>query len=302
MQRWYLVAELPTAEELEAIRVGLEAGDPSAPEAAADLAEHISAEGVEAMSTLGAAAAEWGRKHGAVLSPSSSRKVDTGAAAEKTPRKRSTAAELEATRIRRQYQADTRDEAVKRGLAVKSKGSFMRTEAIEKAIQDDIALKGSGIHGRGVASVEAKIKLGRYTLNARKLAEGVVQLRSAKGGAVHKFPSQTVSDAVASALRKIVSGGALSFDDISGLDESERRYLHDVATHSGISTNLPQPKDARAAQSDRFTVLRGELVAGNDSQELVREFKGLLLSMANNGQLPRAQAYAAMTDLLALGK
>jgi len=208
------------------------------------------------------------------------------------------------------YNRDTRAEAAKRGLPIKTAGGrYIPTATLEREIAGDKELKGEGVHrgshrirGRGVASVEDKLKLGRYTLNARKLADGVVQIRSARGGAVHRFPTLNVSDAVASSLRKIISGGDLSFDEIAGLSESERRYLHDVVTQCGVASNLPQPKDAIAAQADRFIVLRGELVAGNDSEELVREFKGLLLKMIATNQLPRAQAYATMTDLLALGK
>ena len=207
---------------------------------------------------------------------------------------------------------DIRSAAAERGIETRTpSGGYVATRKLETMITEFDARRadllghvktGSGIQGRGIASVEDKLKLGRYTINTRKLADGVIQIRSAKGGAVHRFPSTSVSDAVASALRKIVGGGALSFDEIAGLSESERRYLHDVATHSGIPHNLPQPKDAQSAQSDRFIVLRGELVAGNDSPELVREFKGLLLKMIATNQLPRAQAYATMTDLLALGK
>ena len=169
-------------------------------------------------------------------------------------------------------------------------------------------LTGEGVHpshrirGRGVASVDDKFKLGRYTINTRKLADNIVQLRSARGGAIHKFPSTSVSDAVASALRKIVGGGALSFDEIAGLSESERRYLHDVATHSGIPHNLPAPKDEQSAQSDRFTVLRGEIMASNDNPELVREFKTLILKMSASGQLPKGAVREVLLDLVALGK
>ena len=111
-----------------------------------------------------------------------------------------------------------------------------------------------------------------------------------------------MSDNVRSALHKIISGGDLSYDDISGLNEDERRYLHDVSTQCGIKTSIPKPKDAVSAQADRFTILRGQIVSGQDNEDVVKEFKGLLLKMANNNQLPRSQAYQCMQDLLALGK
>ena len=207
---------------------------------------------------------------------------------------------------------EIRAAAAERGIKTRTPSNeYVATRKLETIITEFDARRadllghaktGSGIKGRGIASVDDKLKQGRYTINTRKLADGVVQIRSARGGAVHRFPSQAVSDAVASALRKIVSGGALSFEDISGLSESERRYLHTVATECGVATNLPQPKDEQAAQSDRFTVLRGELMAANDNPELVREFKTLILKMSASGQLPKGAVREVLLDLVALGK
>jgi hypothetical protein len=113
-----------------------------------------------------------------------------------------------------------------------------------------------------------------------------------------------VSPNVAAALRKIVGGSVLSYDEISGLSDSEKRYLNRVTTQCDIPDGgIPAPKkDDVAKEHDRFTLLRGEIVAGNDSPELIKEFKSLLLKMKNSGQLPVHQVYTILADLLALGK
>ena len=156
------------------------------------------------------------------------------------------------------------------------------------------------MRGRGI-----KCPLGRYTICSKKLQDDIIQIRSARGGAVKLFPSERVSAKVGAALRKIVEGGGVSFDDIEGLSDEERRYLHRVATHCDINDKLKIPapkKDLEAIQADRFTLLRGEIAAGNDSPELVKEFKTMILQMSNTGRLPRGQVHEILLDLLALGK
>ena len=112
-------------------------------------------------------------------------------------------------------------------------------------------MQGRGIH---------REQLGRYTICTRKLGDDIVQIRSARGGAVHRFPTEKVSGAVAAALRKVVSGGTLGFDDIEGLNEDERRYLHRVANGCDLLDRCPVPapkKDAAQIEMDLFTKLRG---------------------------------------------
>ena len=43
------------------------------------------------------------------------------------------------------------------------------------------------------------------------------------------------------------------------------------------------------AEEDRFNILRGEIIAGNDSQKIAREFKIILLKFIQEGRIPRQQ-------------
>ena len=54
-------------------------------------------------------------------------------------------------------------------------------------------------------------------------------------------------------------------------------------------------------EQDLFTKLRGEIVAGNTNQELVKQFKQLLFKMKTEGSLPGSQVNRVLLDLLSLG-
>ena len=101
-----------------------------------------------------------------------------------------------------------------------------------------------------------------------------------------------------------MQGGSLTFDDIEGLSEDERRFMHrlgnqcDCVDRVGIAA---PKKDAEAKMADDFTLYRGQILAGNDAPELVRKFKTLLLKMASLELLPKSQVREICIDLLSLG-
>ena len=155
-----------------------------------------------------------------------------------------------------------------------------------------------GIHGRGVN----RQPLGRYTIDARSLGDNIVKIRSQRGAVVARYPTEKVSVKIGSALRKMVSGGSLDFADIEGLDEAEKRYLHKVAVGCDLLDKCPisAPKDAEQIEQDLFTKLRGEICAGNDNPQLIKDFKKLLFKMKTEGSLPSAQVNRILLDLLSL--
>lgn len=54
-------------------------------------------------------------------------------------------------------------------------------------------------------------------------------------------------------------------------------------------------------EEDRFNILRGEIIAGNDSPKIAKEFKVMLMKFMNEGRIPKRQANEILQELLALG-
>jgi hypothetical protein len=51
----------------------------------------------------------------------------------------------------------------------------------------------------------------------------------------------------------------------------------------------------------RFLLLKGQILAGNNNEAVVREFKALLLKYIKKGQIPKSEGYDILEDLLTLG-
>jgi hypothetical protein len=77
-----------------------------------------------------------------------------------------------------------------------------------------------------------------------------------------------------------------------------------VSKKSGITDKISVPtpsKDSMDQDIHSFNVMKGEILAGNDSSMLIKKFKLLLLKLSKNGTLPKKEASEIMEDLIQLG-
>ena len=88
------------------------------------------------------------------------------------------------------------------------------------------------------------------------------------------------------------------------LSEDEKDYLYKVSKRAEFADkiSIPTPsKDKMEKDIHEFEVCKGEIMAGNDSNELVKKFKLLIIKLSKNGTIPKREASEVMTELLELG-
>lgn len=145
---------------------------------------------------------------------------------------------------------------------------------------------------------------GNYLLNNHKLSEDIMSLRSGKGHVIKDMPSFKMTPQFKKVIKKIVGGGVPSSDDINDLTDDEIKYLNKLSKRSNVydTLNIPTPSKSKAEQDlHDFEVMKGELMSGNDSKELIQKFKILLIRLRNSGKIPKNQYHDIMEDLLTLG-
>ena len=173
--------------------------------------------------------------------------------------------------------------------------------------------KGSGIvkplseridNTKGIKQGHIHVPFGKYILNKNKLDSDQVYFKHLKGYGVKGFPATKVSSKLGSVLRTIIGGGVPKFEDLNNLSESEKEYLHKVAIKVGIMDKLSIPapsKDKLEQDIHQFEVMKGELLSGNDSPDLIKKFKLVLLRLSKNGTIPKREASELLEDLVLLG-
>lgn len=168
------------------------------------------------------------------------------------------------------------------------------------------------MRGKGLArSVEIGIKqspkfldFGRYIINKPQLDKGIISIKYKSGQSNSKLPSERVTKNLSNVIKKMVGGSIPTYDDINSLTEDERRYLYKVSNEARLDDKLSIPtpkKDDEEKEINKFEILKGQILAGNDNKELVKDFKVLILKLSKKDLIPKGQVRELLLDLAALG-
>lgn len=146
---------------------------------------------------------------------------------------------------------------------------------------------------------------GSVAINKHRLLDNVLMLKRPCGSGINSIPTQRIGNGLVKVLRNMTEGKNPEYEDINALKEEDRDLLHTIMKHSHqldkFAVPKPQTKSKDEAEMDRFNILKGEMIAGNDNRHLVREFKVLLMKMLHRGVVPRRQANEILIDITAMG-
>jgi hypothetical protein len=181
----------------------------------------------------------------------------------------------------------------------------------QRADLDQPPASRTSVVGRGLSVAEDKgirmkkvAPFGRYFINLSKLNDDIICLSTKNNTAVPSCRTLRVSVSVGNILRKMVNGRNPAYDDIQKLNEDDKREIHSLFKKAqivmGEGMEIPKPVDI-VEDLNRFNILKGEVLAGNDGKETIKAFKLLVLKLMNSGHLPKGQAKSLLVDLAEMG-
>ena len=96
--------------------------------------------------------------------------------------------------------------------------------------------------------------------------------------------------------------------DISTLNDEDKAFLYHLVDYAEVQVHLPDMKGGNAGvpcedkDLHRFQILiKGTVLAGNNSKEVVDELKVLIVKMMNEDRIGRKEGHTILTDLVSLG-
>lgn len=199
------------------------------------------------------------------------------------------------------YMAQSDEGMVGDGLVGKSgkmSGKGLRPK-IEKPYRQSIA----HLVDKPIEKPKPYTPFGRYYINKHRLeGEGIIAFRQPSGNTINTLPTEKVSKNFSKVMRTLVGNGIPSYEEIGELTKAEQNKLHHICKVCQINNPaIPKLKGAGEQEDDRFEILRGEIIAGNDNAKIAKEFKVMLMKFMNEGRIPRRQANEILQELLALG-
>jgi len=167
-----------------------------------------------------------------------------------------------------------------------------------------------GVSGLGLKSNPVKKGRGLYSpfgdseINHKNLENNILTLRRKSKTNYMDLPSKHISKHMKNILHNIVGGKIANYEDLHNLNDEERNYLNKVINKSNLHDRLSIPapsKDQVDKDNHQWEVMRGEIMAGNDSHELVKKFKILTMKLTRQGLLPKNEVMDLFEDLVNLG-
>jgi hypothetical protein len=168
-----------------------------------------------------------------------------------------------------------------------------------------VVKKGTGLRkkkGRGLVADYRDFGINK--INHKKLNDGILTIRRKSNINIPDMPSKRISRKLQKIITHISGGGVPDFNEINNLDDNEKDYLHKLISKSNLNERLSVPapsKDQEEKDFHQFEVMKGEIMSGNDSKELVKKFKVLILKLSKQNVLPKNEVNELLQDLLSLG-
>jgi hypothetical protein len=158
--------------------------------------------------------------------------------------------------------------------------------------------------GVSVPNVARYIPFGKFVINKRRLGEGIISIRTPCGACLNDIKSERVSPNILSVVRTILGGGSPTFEDIERMSDDERNYIHRLASRASLTDRLsiPAPDKKKDEQDiNQFEIMKGQIMAGNDSHKLHKDFKLLVMKLMDKKLLPKRQATDILFKMATLG-
>ena len=147
------------------------------------------------------------------------------------------------------------------------------------------------------------IPFGRYLLSLKNLQKNRFLLRTKSKNPVLSFKTLTLTRKTKAIVQKLLQDLEVSFDEIDSLNEDEKNDIDTIVSVTEINNRLKIPNTKRTQLNkklNKFNVLRGSIIAGNDNIELLKDFRRLLVELNAEGYISKKETSDVLLQLLQL--
>jgi len=153
--------------------------------------------------------------------------------------------------------------------------------------------------GVGVKQYPKLVKFGKIYISADDLYfKNILKVRSSKKVAIVGIPNIKVSEDLATILLKIIDGGKVSKSHLNLLSKKERHIYDQICIMSGLHKTHDNTFDTTAQElKQQLETVEGEVFAGNNNPELLKEIHHLLWTMNSVGLISGVVALNHYKDM-----
>jgi hypothetical protein len=192
-------------------------------------------------------------------------------------------------------------EKIKDDIGRENKGAGLKYGVIVRPI---VKKYGNGLGDNKTLSITKPPKFkdfGYYNINYPRLIDkNVFNILYKSGSNHHLFPPIKISNEYRDFLKELIDDCRINDEKLSNLNEPESIHFNNVLIASGLSNKFKlkaNNSEKIKEENNRFNILLGEIKAGNNNRQIIKELKSLIKKFMNDGRLNKNEAQQALNEI-----
>jgi hypothetical protein len=144
-------------------------------------------------------------------------------------------------------------------------------------------------------------QFGKYVIHIPHLVNNnTANFKYPSLGSIPSIKPQTVSEDYKDLILEVLQTGKLNKKELERLPQNEIKHFEKVAVGAGLVEQLGMKvgtTEEDKADAKRFEVLRGEYLAGNNNEKMIKELRMLITKFINNGRLHKTEGLNLLLEL-----
>jgi len=148
------------------------------------------------------------------------------------------------------------------------------------------------------------VPFGKKFISMSSLLKNSLSLRTENQKYVKGKRSVPISDGLKNIILDIIFKNNFEPKEYYKLDEEEQRLFDDTCSFAGLLTHniaklTSNTSKTRAELTGKFNVLKGELLAGNNSPEILKKMRNILLELKAKNLISKAHYDKLLSEIVA---
>jgi predicted outer membrane protein len=145
------------------------------------------------------------------------------------------------------------------------------------------------------------LQLGKFMINMKLLDQNELLIKYLSYAPIYKLKRQKVSDDFRELLLNLFATSEINYELGKKMSMTEKELLNDLIIRSGLKMDLKfDKKKLQEKVSDvveKFKILQGEIIAGNDNPELINNIKNVIEKLVYHKKLTQEEASDIINEL-----
>jgi ribosomal protein L12E/L44/L45/RPP1/RPP2 len=173
---------------------------------------------------------------------------------------------------------------------IEGKGLIGRAFNIKKIKKNKVIL------GKGLSVVQAEPKykeFGKFAIHWGQLMNNdILNVKYKSLGRVPSITPQAISDIFKDFIIDVMETGKVNQRLYNQVPDEEKKLFEKISIGAGLFNTLKLKKitiDKDAEDINRFNLLKGEYMAGNTNQQIIKELRRLIVKFVNEGRIHKTE-------------